>query len=262
MPCQGTQSRRWLKVELEASCSCQNALTLLRHFILVPRSQESSLFLLSTTRLPQDIFEGSLPPQTSNQQPFVRGFCCNCLFPRSPTLVQTPGGPQRIADFESTTTDFCHSFLSLLLNASYITISAGEQLPVPLPNDVIVFAPPPGWDDDSKEGAFAQLIKEVNMLVQCGLLLIKLNGGFDYYYLLLSRLEQILVVRGGAEWANEVGEFLEAGGVGLIRDLVRHAPQEYAGGNALRVLTLGVGRERLTCNGDKRALSIDEISLV
>jgi hypothetical protein len=79
------------------------------------------------------------------------------------------------------------------------------------------------------------------MLVQCGLLLIQLNGAFDYYYLLLSRLEQILVVRGGAEWANEVGEFLEAGGGRLLRELVRQAPQEYAGENALRYFTLDSG---------------------
>lgn len=103
----------WLKVELEALCSCQNALSLLLSLYSgAPglRSRPCSCF--RRLYFLRDIFGGSRPPQTSNQQPFVRVSCCNCLFPRSSTLVQTPGGTQPIADFESTTTHFCHSHFS------------------------------------------------------------------------------------------------------------------------------------------------------
>lgn len=79
---------------------------------------------------------------------------------------------------------------------------------------------------------------EINRLVQCGLLLTRFKpGGFDFYHLLLSRLEQVFVVQGECRWGNAVGEFLDADGFELVRNLARGAPQEYAGEVLVRAHT-------------------------
>ncbi|GAQ82503.1 hypothetical protein KFL_001130210 [Klebsormidium nitens] len=111
----------------------------------------------------------------------------------------------------------------------------GKEVCVPLSPVIISFAElPPDYirihDPATQQDTLAKMKAKISRLVQCGLLLTRTNlGGFDFYYLLLSRLEQVLVVKGGCGWGNAVGEFLDADGFELVRKLTQRAPPEYAG---------------------------------
>lgn len=151
-------------------------------------------------------------------------------------------------------------FISLITNLVLFRLShlvfptvslcpiAGKEVRVPLSRVIISLAELPpdyihlhGNYARLQHDTLAKLQAEINRLVQCGLLLTSTNlGGFDFYYLLLSRLEQVLVVQGGCGWGNAVGEFLDADGFGLVRKLTQRAPPEYAGERArLRAHTSG-----------------------